>query len=234
MCQAPFQNRDLAGFGHPCPAPREVSGGLSPYRVAAPTILALGDSITQGAPNYSCYRQFLIPSLCARGIPIQFIGPNEDAISAHAGYGGMHAHFLLDIVRRVYRQYPAEFVLLHAGHNCFSEDHPVPGLVRATEGIIREIAAINPQAVILLAQVIPAGKLPKYAYIPALNQELALLATRLAGVDFRVRLVNQADGFDWRTDTVGDQVHPNDSGAQKMAARWLEVLLPLLPTADPA
>ena len=45
-------------------------------------------------------------------------------------------------------------------------------------------------------------------------------------------LVNQAEAFHWRTDTVNDKVHPNASGAKKMAQKWIDALLPLLEKKD--
>ncbi len=92
----------------------------------------------------------------------------------------------------------------------------------------RAIRTVNSNAVVLLAQVIPSGKLPKYSYIPELNVELAALAKRLAAEGIPIVLVNQAEGFDWKTDTIGDQVHPSASGARKMAGKWLGALLPIL------
>jgi lysophospholipase L1-like esterase len=53
-------------------------------------------------------------------------------------------------------------------------------------------------------------------------------AKRLAERGCNIILVNQAEGFDWETDTVKDHVHPNASGAKKMAAKWMEALLPLI------
>jgi lysophospholipase L1-like esterase len=198
-----------------------------------PTILAFGDSITQGGgKQFPCYRQVLIPELRKRGVAFTFIGPMEDAASAHAGYGGKSTKDLLAISKEVYSRYPADIVLIHSGHNSFSEDKPVPGIIRDTEAIIDTIRGINPDATVLLAQVIPSGKLPKYSYIPELNRELASLATRLTRRGCRVVLVNQADGFDWRTDTLSDKVHPNASGAKKMAAKWMDALLPLLEKRD--
>ena len=192
------------------------------------TILPLGDSITQGGGSFTCYRQILVPELEKRQANVRFVGPNQDKTSAHAGYGGKNAKYLRSIVRDVYTQFPADVVLLHAGHNCFSEDKPVAGLVEDTEAIIATIRSLNPQVTILLAQVIPAGKLPKYDYLPELNQQLAVLAKRLASETSPLILVNQAEGFDWKTDTVADHVHPNAAGAQKMADKWLAALLPLL------
>ncbi|HWI55600.1 MAG TPA: alpha/beta hydrolase fold domain-containing protein, partial [Bacillota bacterium] len=98
----------------------------------------------------------------------------------------------------------------------------------ATESLITSFRAANPRVIVLLAQVIPSGKLPKYAYIPELNQELRKLAERLNIARQPVLLVNQAEGFDWTTDTIEDKVHPNARGAEKMATRWFEALSQVL------
>lgn len=192
------------------------------------TILALGDSITEGAEYFVCYRQVMLPELKERGIAAEFIGPRKDATSAHAGYSGKNTHYLRSILDEVYRQHPADIVLLHSGHNSFSRDEPVPGIVCDTRAIIESLERINPDVMVLLAQVIPSGKLPKYSYIPELNRELELLAEELSARGSAVVLVNQADGFDWKSDTVEDRVHPNASGARKMAAKWIAALEPIL------
>jgi lysophospholipase L1-like esterase len=194
----------------------------------ATTLLPLGDSITQGGKRFVCYRQVLIPDLAAKGIAIKCIGPHKDATSAHAGYGGKNTHYLATISTKIYRQYPADIVMIHSGHNSFSKDRPVAGIIRDTKAIIENMRKINPRVTVLLAQVIPSGKLPKYAYIPELNKGLEALSKRLTRSHSRIILVNQADGFDWKTDTVADKVHPNSSGAKKMAAKWMSALLPLL------
>ena len=208
------------------------TAGLSSRAGETPTILAIGDSITQGGKSFVCYRQVLIPELRKRNVAFEFIGPRKDATSRHAGYGGRNTKYLLGISKQVYRQYPADIVMIHLGHNNFSKDKPVTGIVRDTEAIIDTIKEINPSATILLAQVIPAGKLPKYSYLPKLNKELESLALRLTKRGDTIVLVNHADGFDWKTDTVDDKVHPNTTGAKKMADKWMEALLPLLGKND--
>jgi lysophospholipase L1-like esterase len=204
-----------------------------------PTILALGDSITTTGKDITTtgmgfvgYRQVLIPELRKRDLAFEFIGPNKDATSAHAGYGGRNTNYLLSISKDIYSRYPADIVLIHSGHNSFSEDKPVQGIIRDTEAIIENIRNINPGVTILLAQVIPAGKLPKYSYIPELNEELASLSERLISKGYSIILVNHAEGFDWKTDTVEDKVHPNANGAKKMAQKWMDALIALLEIND--
>ena len=196
-----------------------------------PTLLCIGDSITQGGPTFVGYRQVLIPELRKRGIPFECIGPQRDETSAHAGYGGKNTAYLKSISQEIYQKFPADIVLIHSGHNSFSKDKPVPGILADTEAIIRNIHAINPKAKVLLAQVIPSGKLPKYDYIPDLNKQLPELAKRLNQEGMSVTIVNVGEGFDWHNDTVEDQVHPSASGARKMADQWLKALLPLLQAA---
>lgn len=198
------------------------------YAAEPPTILAFGDSITQGAKGFVCYRQVLVPQLRQQGVAFKFIGPRKDHSSAHAGYGGKSTKTLLDMSQGIYSRFPADIVLIHSGHNSFSKNKPIPGIIRDTEAIIDTMRKINPDVTILLAQVIPAGKLPKYSYISELNKELATLTLRLVKESKKIILVNHADGFDWRTDTIADKVHPNASGAKKMATKWMHSLLPLL------
>ena len=190
----------------------------------AKSILALGDSITQGG---SSYRRVLVPKLKEKNLSYTFIGPNKDKISAHAGYGGKNSFFLSKRIKKIYSEYKADIVMIHAGHNNNSKSKPVSKIIDQTESIITTIMEINPNATILLGQVIPSGKLPKYSYIPKLNKELAVLSEKLIQKKHKVILVNHADGFDWKTDCSTDKVHPNLSGATKMANKWLEALLKL-------
>ena len=192
------------------------------------TIMAVGDSITQGGKSFHCYREFLIPMLSDGENDVRFVGPNQDQHSAHCGYGGKNTQFLNSIIKGVYAKYPADIVLLHSGHNSFSKDKPVPKIIEATEQMIETIHALNPDVTILLAQVIPSGKLPKYSYISELNQDLAKSADRMKTKGIQTVLVDQATGFDWTLDTIADKVHPNESGARKMAAKWAQALAPVL------
>lgn len=195
-------------------------------------VMPVGDSITEGGRTFSNYRYPLWKKLTAAGYRIEYVGSrNGDSPVGplrHEGYGGKNAEFLATVVSKSFRAHPADIVLLHAGHNHFADEKPVDKILAATEAIIQTFRKINPRAIVLLAQVIPSGKLPKYSYIPALNEKLRKLAERLNTPGQPVILVDQAEGFDWKTDTIGDRVHPNTQGAEKMAARWFSALKPIL------
>ena len=185
-------------------------------------IMPVGDSITEGSKDAG-YRSLLLQKLTDAGYRVQFVGSRGSDPLRHEGFGGKNAEFLATVAGKDFQKSPADIVLLHSGHNHFAEEKPVPGIIAATEKMIADFRAVNPQVIVLLAQVIPSGKLPKYSYITELNRELAKLAKRLD-----VILVNQADGFDWQTDTVEDKVHPNAAGKEKMAARWFAALKPIV------
>ncbi len=203
--------------------------GLAVVRAEPVKILPIGDSITEGGGQL-CYRPGLAKLLKDAGHDVTFVGPKEaPAGLRHGGYGGKNAEQIAELYTGFHAATPADIVLIHAGHNHFAEEKPVPGILLATESMIANARKANPKVTILLAQVITSGKLPKYSYLPELNQQLAKLATKLHRPDQRVILVDQATGFDWRTDAVADLVHPNAQGAARMAARWFQALMPLLP-----
>ncbi|MDR1222081.1 MAG: GDSL-type esterase/lipase family protein [Tannerella sp.] len=187
------------------------------------TILGLGDSITEGGSGFCSYLFPLWKQLTDAGYRIRFVGPRRTAYDGqtleHAGFGGKTAEYLNSVIDTLYKNYPADVVLLHAGHNHFDDEQPVQGIVSACESIIEKIKSINPDAKIFIAQVIPSGKLPKYAYIAELNKQIVIMAERM-----HVTPVNLAEGFVWQQHTVSDKVHPNPSGAEKMAAVWFEAL----------
>ncbi|MBL9200015.1 MAG: hypothetical protein JNL39_05880 [Opitutaceae bacterium] len=191
-------------------------------------IMPIGDSITEGGATFSNYRPLLAEKLRSAGLAFEFVGSRGPEGLRHEGYGGKNIEFLAAAVPGNFAKSPADIVLLHAGHNHFATEKPVPGMIAATERLITALRATNPKVRVLLAQVIPAGKLPKYSYLPDLNAELGRLAARLHTPAQPIVLVNQATGFDWRTDTIADLVHPNAAGAEKMAARWFTGLSPLL------
>ncbi len=190
------------------------------------SILGLGDSITEGGEKFHSYLFPLWEKLIIAGYTFDFVGPRPAKCRIgtlnHAGFSGETAEFLDANIDNIYRNFPADLVLLHAGHNHFNTENPVAGIVAAQESIIRKILAVNPDAKILVAQVIHSGKLPKYSYIPELNKQIEKMLHRINLSN--VILVNQAKGFDWPKMTIEDKVHPNPLGAEQMADTWFSMI----------
>ncbi len=198
------------------------------------TVMGLGDSITEGGENFRSYLFPLWERLFSGGYHFDFIGPRAAKCRIgtlnHCGFSGKNAEFLDARIDSIYRLYPADVVLLHSGHNHFDTEKPVAGIIRAQQSIIRKIRAINPDVKILVAQVIPSGKLPKYSYIPELNKNIARMVRNMHNPN--VILVDQARGFDWQKYTIADKVHPNTDGADRMAAVWFDALKKVLPKPE--
>ncbi|MBE7168992.1 MAG: SGNH/GDSL hydrolase family protein [Williamsia sp.] len=194
------------------------------------SIMGLGDSITEGSADFFSYLFPLDSLLRQAGHEPRFVGPRSSLYHGntlhHNGFGGKTAEYLAAHIDSVYAAFPADVVLLHAGHNHFQEEAPVPGIVQAQRSIIRSIKKINSAAIILVAGVITSGKLPKYSYIPELNTAIRKMVDSLK--DPHVIFVDQSKGWKWPAYTIEDNVHPNQAGAQVIATRWYKALEPLL------
>lgn len=197
-------------------------------------IMPIGDSITEGGSTFSVYRLPLGQKLKASGCAFEFVGskssPSPMGPLAHEGYGGKNAEFLAQVVPKNFEKKPADIVLIQAAHNHTVEEKPIPGILAATEAMITAFRKTNPKVIVLLAQPILSGKLPKYAYLPELGKEIPGFAKRLTTPDSPVIVVDEATGFDFQTDTISDKVHPNAAGAEKMAQRWFEALAKVIKT----
>lgn len=197
--------------------------------MAAPkrfTVMGFGDSITEGVYGGESYLYPLWERLFTAGYDFDFVGPKVSKSRIGdipcCGYSGHTVEFLNSICDSVYRLYPADIVLIHAGHNHFAEERPVPGMISAYKEIFRKIWHINPQAHIVLAKVTLAGKLPKYSYISELNRQIDSLARQYPAE--KLSLVDMSENDDWHKYTVADRVHPNEAGRERMANIWFHAI----------
>jgi len=92
------------------------------------TILGLGDSITQGSASCS-YLFPLRKKLSALDCKFRFIGPNQSVFNNDtiqcAGFSGRNAEYLDKLIYDIYTKYPADFVLIHSGHNHFNSENRI-------------------------------------------------------------------------------------------------------------
>lgn len=198
------------------------------------SILGLGDSITEGGPEFFSYLFPLDSLLKHAGYHTRFIGPRRSIQQSdtlyHAGFSGKTAEFLAKNIDSIYTAFPADIVLLHSGHNHFQEESPVKGIIQAQRTIIQTIKEKNPKARIYVAAVITSGKLPKYAYIPELNASIRTMVDSLHDPD--VIFVDQQTQWKWMDHTIHDKVHPNRAGAGIIAANWYRAITPVLNIAE--
>ena len=203
------------------------------------SVCAVGDSITEGGAKFVAHRVALEREFAALGWNVEWKGSHVKADSGSSnlceGFSGKNAEYIATQYETDATSIAADVLLLHAGHNYNGGDPnltpsvmPVEDIVAsATNAHARIIAAAraqNPEVVVLYAKVISSGgnREQKYAYITnGLNQVIGMLGAQLNTPASPVVVVDMADGWNYATDCVSDCVHPNASGAAKMAAKWM-------------
>ena len=203
------------------------------------SVCAVGDSITQGGSSFVAHRVALESVLNANNWGVEWKGTQVNASWGSSqpceGYGGKNAAQVAASYVSHASSVVADVLLIHAGHNYnvdpdtsspayMPEADIVAAATNAHAQIIAAARAQNPNVGVLYAKVITSGKLPKYSYIPALNDAIGALTAELATAQSPVVAVDMADGWDYATDCVSDMVHPNSTGAGKMAAKWFAAL----------
>lgn len=194
------------------------------------TLMGFGDSITEGGEGFESYLYALWERLFSAGYDFDFIGPHESECRigklANCGFRGKNAEYLDRITDSIYQAYPADYVLIHAGHNYYAHQEPVARIIKSYRSIIHKMQQVNPHVHILLSTVVESGKLPKYSYIPQLNHAIVSLVKDLHST--QVTLVDMNANFDWHTMTIADKVHPNSVGRNYMGEVWFKAIKSLL------
>lgn len=197
-------------------------------------IMPLGNSITQANTSHNSYRRALWHLLKNNGYSVNFVGtlntnfggppPNPDFDLDHEGHWGWRADRLLQYINQWAYQTEPDIVLLHAGTNDTRQGETISSTVGELGKIIDEIRTVNPQVIILFAQLVGGDSNSRIA---SLNMEIAKLAAQKNTSQSRIILVNQSTGFNTQTDTY-DGIHPNSAGEQKIAGKWFEALKTVL------
>ena len=203
------------------------------------SICCVGDSITEGAnsttaANKWTYRTYLSEMLSAAGMAnVVWKGSHTSPYSgnefANEGWCGKSAEWIADKYVENAVGDASDVMLLHAGHNYDATSTDAMQIVAAVTNaharIIAAARANNPNVTILYAKVITSGKLPKYSYIPALNEAIGALAEELDTESSPIVVVDMVQGWDNAVHCVSDLVHPTEAGARLMAERWLAALM---------
>ena len=206
---------------------------------SALSICAVGDSITEGGAGFTAHRVALERRFDELGWDVEWKGSHIKAESGSSnlceGFSGKNAEAIADNYEAHAESIAADILLLHAGHNynadpntaspkCMSEADIVKAATNAHARIIAAARKYNPNVIVLYAKVITSSKLPKYSYIPALNDGIGNLAAELNTEVSPVVVVDMAEGWVPATDCVSDKVHPSATGAEKMATKWIAAI----------
>ncbi|THV23487.1 cellulose binding domain-containing protein [Glycomyces paridis] len=194
-------------------------------------IMPLGDSIT-GSPG--CWRGNLWSLLDGAGYDVDFVGSLSQACNPtgsdpdHEGHGG----FLVTQsvangnVNSWLTQNTPDVLLLHFATNDVWSSLPPSQILAAFTQIVTDLRALNPDAIVLVAQIIPlepanCADCPQRAI--DFNAAIPAWAAGITTAQSPVVVVDQWTGFDTTVDTY-DGVHPDEDGYVKIAANWFEAL----------
>jgi len=169
---------------------------MATFSAAAFSVCAVGDSITEGGAAFTAHRVALEAEFAARGWNVEWKGSHTKAGSGSAnrceGYSGNSAYEIaskyIANAEKTPADIAADILLLHAGHNYNCGDANLTPAVRPTAEIVAEATnahariiakarELNPDVIVLYAQVISSGgdREVKYSYITnGLNQAIAV------------------------------------------------------------
>lgn len=201
--------------------------------VAEPVrIMALGDSITAGAEYYRYELQDLLDSarcnydLVGTQADVDPVVDGRTFDADHEGYGGRRADEIAAAANDAAATLDPQFVLLHIGTNDLYAGESPRSTAEDVRDILFALRANRADVQILLAQIIPgAGIEDTVAEYDAL---LEPVADEFDNPVSPVTLVDMATDYSVTEDNGEDGVHPAESGAQKLARRWFDVLRPAI------
>ncbi len=135
-----------------------------------------------------------------------------------------------------FQSYKPDVALIHYGTNDVWNSIATSSIMAGFDDLVNGLRAANAGVKIFVAQIIPMNVTTATcggcscsactSNIAALNSAIAAWAPMHSTAGSPIGVVDQNTGFDAVADTR-DGVHPNDSGSQKMAAKWDAVLEPL-------
>ncbi len=198
-------------------------------------IMPLGDSLTHGRwdPDlkqvFDSYRWELSLRLDAGNYSYDFVGSKNkvyanDFDTDNEGHSGWRADQIANSVESWMFTYQPDVVLLHIGTNDLAQGQDTASTIADIQNIITRIRNQNPNAIILLAQIIPfvGGE----AQVADLNNNIATLAS-LSTAQSPIIIVDHETGFDAATMTY-DGVHATTAGEEHQAIAWFGALKPVL------
>jgi hypothetical protein len=115
-------------------------------------------------------------------------------------------------------------VLVHAGTNDINRNIDVLKAPERLSNLVGAIFKYAPDAVILIAQIIPSKPSGTYDRDITFNAAIPSVVADWVSKDKHVYTVDMFDGFDRNAD-LADDLHPNSAGYTLMAQKWYNAIL---------
>jgi hypothetical protein len=207
--------------------------GFQPCPAAEPCkVLPLGDSITVGLGFDGGYRVELFRLAQGGGHDITFTGtqaPNGPSMVDGATFPRNHEGISGETIQQIDNRVPSpglnempHIILVHAGTNDMSGNSN--GADMRLGALMDDLIAEAPDALIVISNIIP---LPFAASaVDSFNATVNTMVEERASAGAHVIFADQFTGFP--ESELGDGVHPNEAGYNRMAEVWFEAIQPYL------
>lgn len=237
-----------AGDGDGAGGSAGASGGpeFQPCPVSGPCkIMPFGDSITQGFPVAGGYRAPLFRLALQANRDITFVGsaddfsvPTVDGVPFprnHEGHGGWTIegnNGIAKLVGTSIPNYKPHIITLMIGTNDINGNINVADAPNRLGRLLDSIFMQDPNILVVLAQIVPTRTDGTNNAVKAYNAAMPdLVATRVSKGQHIV-LVDMYTAFtndpNYKQSLLGDNLHPNQAGYNRMAEVWFEALSPYL------
>ncbi len=155
---------------------------------------------------------------------------------AHEGWGGLKIHELTRLVghesypdftiEELLEKNPADLILLMIGTNDFKDNHETETAWQRLNRLVKMIVGIS-DATLFVASILPI-----FAELgPVVSEKIKDYNAKIVGVidscrskGCQVRLVDMYPHFR-KEDMLGDGIHPNIYGDQKIAKIWFQAII---------
>jgi lysophospholipase L1-like esterase len=227
----------MAGTG---PEPDAGSGGSGSgaYEPCPPAgqvckILPLGDSITYGIGYDGGYRVELFRKAHSAGKQITFTGSLSNGPSMvdgatfpkkNEGHSGQKIAQLNPLIPDPALKDPPNIILLMIGTNDIAQSDDLANAPKRLGALIDLLIKQVPDALIVVTTITPLGF--GGGGVTTFNDALPGVVNERAMMGKHVVLVDQYKGFP--TSELGDGVHPNQQGYERMAGVWYAAIADVL------
>ncbi|MGL6283573.1 MAG: SGNH/GDSL hydrolase family protein [Microcoleaceae cyanobacterium] len=191
-------------------------------------IMPLGDSITEGYDLPGGYRTYLVPKLQKFNSQIKFIGslqdgPPELLNADHEGHSGWRIDQIHDHIKTWLNINTPDIILLLIGTNDLVQNYQLSNINERLNNLINDIWQIVPAVTIFIATIPPINEPSINQPVILFNQGMQILVNQLQQHSNQIYLVDIYNAL--TIDDLGDFVHPNQQGHQKISQAWEKVLV---------
>lgn len=199
-------------------------------------IMPLGDSITEGVNSYRYggYRVELSQLCQAAGWHIQFVGSQQSgpptlADKHHEGHSGWRIDQISARIVSWLQKSQPQIILLHIGTNDLRQGYSVSVALARLDYLIDQISTIQPNAIVVLAQIVPQGETSINAKVVQYDNAIPALVAQKVALGQKVEYVDMYDAVP--VSYISDHIHPNTAGYALMAHTWYRALTTILQKA---